>query len=266
MGAGVVTTRPVRDDPPWSARQARRALMARIPGPWYAADKRPQRAHDNACRATLLTANNDKTTANAKAAVTKLRQILKGSASDAAPASLRVADVIDRYLKLSQPKYSERAFEERVRYLQLFAESHGWRRVNDRDCLPIHIEEWVAAHPEWSSDWTKAHIVSIVMRPFNWATKKRIIGCNPFRGAEQAAGEPRRPLTDEEFQLLLRNATVRRKRMRPRKLYPSDIKKRQHPSSGARFRQVLICLRFTGMRPGELARLEWDDIDLANQV
>lgn len=37
---------------------------------------------------------------------------------------------------------------------------------------------------------------------------------------------------------------------------------RQRPSAGARFRQLLIFLRYTGARPGEASRLEWTDIDL----
>jgi hypothetical protein len=83
----------------------------------------------------------------------------------------------------------------------------------------VHIEEWIAAaHPEWRSDWTKAQILQIVMRPFNWAVKKRVIPSNPFRGVEQAKGEPRRPLTDAEFQSLLRASFARGKRRRPERL------------------------------------------------
>src|SRR5205807_1441282 len=108
----------------------------------------------------------------------------------------------DRYLSLHRQKYSERAFEERRRYLQQFAEAHGFRWVNDRDCLPVHVEEWLAAHPEWKSDWTTSQITSIVMRPFNWAAKKRLIPANPFRGVEKPQGQPRRPVTDAEFQKL----------------------------------------------------------------
>jgi integrase len=145
--------------------------------------------------------------------------------------------------------------------------------VNDRDCLPVHVEEWIAEHPAWASDWTKAQIVSIVMRPFNWAAKKRLIPANPFRGVEKTQGEPRRPMTDAEFAAILRHATVWKKRRRNndryasgRKVCPSDRKKRVRPSAAARFRQVLIFLRFTGCRPGEAARLEWHDIDLAGRV
>src|SRR5262249_41367258 len=80
---------------------------------------------------------------------------------------------------------------------------------------------------------------------------------NPFRGVEKIQGQPRRPLTDAEFQSLLRHASVWKKRRRNngryasgRKVCPSDRKRRQRPSRAARFRQVLVFLRFTGCRPG----------------
>src|SRR6266446_2958852 len=130
--------------------------MARISRPWYDAEKRCYRAYVKGQRVELL--KGEPTDANAKLAAKQLKQVLKGSKHDQAAGSLRVADVIERYLKLHQQKYSTRAFEERRRYLQLFAEAHGFRKVNDRDCLPTHVEEWLAARPRWKSEWTKAHI------------------------------------------------------------------------------------------------------------
>src|SRR5262249_16897795 len=154
----------------------------------------------------------DENPANQKLAEKRLRQIISSSKNDQAASSLHVADVIERYLKLYQSKYSERAFGERRRYLQLFAEAHAFRKLNNLDWLPIRGEEWIAELPKWQSDWTKAQIISIIMRPFNWAAKKRLIPANPFRGVEKVQGQPRRPLTDDEFQKLLRHVTVWKKR------------------------------------------------------
>src|SRR5262245_2882755 len=241
--------------------------MARTARPWYFTEKKAYAATVKGKRVILL--KGEESDVSFRAAQKRLKQILKGTANDVSPAALRVADVIERYLKLSRPEYSERAFEERRRYLQLFAEAHGFRKVNDRDCLPVHVQEWLAEHPGWRSDWTKAQVVAIVMRPFNWAAENRLIPANPFRGVTRAEGEPRRPLTDAEFQKVLRHATVWKKRKPAagrypsgRKVCPSDRRRRQRPSPAARFRQVLIFLRFTGCRPGEATRLRWDDVDL----
>jgi integrase len=240
--------------------------MARTPRPWYFTEKKAYAATVKGRRVVLL--KGDQNPTNAKLAAKNLRQVLRGIRDDPVAGELRVADVIERYLKLHQSQYTAEAFALRQHYLQLFAEAHGWRKVNDRDCLPVHVEEWIAEHPTWKSDWTKGHIVAIILRPFNWAAKKRIIPANPFRGVEKSQGQPRRPLTDAEFQKLLRHASVWTKRRGAirypsgRKVCPSDRKKRVRPSAAARFRQVLVCLRFTGMRPIEVRNLEWSDVDL----
>jgi hypothetical protein len=193
--------------------------MARQPRPWYSAKKKAFFAYVKRRKVRLV--SGERSPEIETVAAKNLRQILKGTRNDSPSGRLHVAEVIDRYLTFSQPKYSERAFEERRRYLQLFAEEHGFRPVNDRDCLPVHVEEWLAAHPEWRSDWTKVHVLRIVLRPFNWAVKKRLIPSNPFRGVEQAKGEPRRPLTDAEFQSLLRASDAGRRRFRPTAASPS---------------------------------------------
>src|SRR5262249_2503885 len=65
---------------------------------------------------------------------------------------------------------------------------------------------------------------------------------------------------------LLRATSVWVKRRRCRKPRPSDRKRRLRPTPGARFRQLLVFLRFTGARPCEASRLEWHNIDLDQAV
>jgi integrase len=239
--------------------------MARTAKPWYFQQKSAYYAHIRGRKLRLVA--GPECPANEKLARKKLKELLRST--DPEPARPRVADIIDRYLTLHKSQYSTHAYAERFRILQLFAEDHGRRKVNDRDCLPVHVEEWIAAHTDWKSDWTIAQVVNIVLRPFNWAAKKRIIASNPFRGVEKAQGEPLRPMTDAEFQKILRNATVWTKRKPAvgrypsgRKVCPSDRKRRQRPSPAGRFKQILVFLRYTGCRPAEARNLEWTDIDL----
>jgi integrase len=223
-------------------------------------------AHVAGKKVRLVKGEEDKATRDE--ARKQLRELLAFRKKNQTPESRThtVASVIELYLQLNGQKYSSEALAQRRYYLQLFAEAHGWRAVTDRSCLPIHVEQWLADHPAWKSDWTKAQIVSIVQRPFNWAVKKRLIPSNPFRGVDQCAREPRRPLTDQEFQTLLRATSVWPKRGRYPMPHPSDVKRRQRPSSGARFRQLLVFLRFTGARPIEACLLRWADIDIAQAV
>jgi integrase len=140
----------------------------------------------------------------------------------------------------------------------LFAEAHGFRLV--KECLPIHLTQWLDGKTAWVSDWTRATVIKIVQRAFNWAARQRLISANPFFGVTQRPGEPRRPMTDDEFRKVIR-ATIRRlpaghKRRNPRK----------RPTAGTRFRNVLFFLRYTGARPSELVALTWDAVDFENGV
>jgi len=60
-------------------------------------------------------------------------------------------------------------------------------------------------------------------------------------------GLPRREMTEEEFRKILRTTTG---------YY------RTRPTPGARFRQILFFLWFTGCRPKEASCLRWEEIDL----
>jgi integrase len=192
--------------------------------------------------------------ATRKRAMARLGELLRLKELNADPDSgkLTVAAVIDLYLEFAKAKYAERSLYERRLILQAFAETHGWRKVNDKDCLPFHLTSFVGTNPNWKSDWTKAQVVAVVSRPFNWATKQRLITANPFRGVSQRTGNPRRPMTDDEFTRLLASAEGR--------------KTKQHPTPGERFVELVRFLRITGARTAEASQLRWPDIDLEGAV
>jgi integrase len=192
--------------------------------------------------------------ANKAEAAKKLRELLRLRDLNPTPDSgaLTVAAVIDLYLSHAKGKLADRSLYERKKLLQLFAEAHGFRRVNDQDCLPFHLTSWLDAHPEWASDWTKAHAVAVVHRPFNWAARQRLIAANPFRGVSHRTGLPRRPMTDAEFEALLKAADGRTRAAERfpsgRKVCPSDRNGGKGPSAADRFRELLHFLRLTGVR------------------
>jgi hypothetical protein len=74
--------------------------------------------------------------------------------------------------------------------------------------LPIHLTQWLDGKKDWVSAWTRATVIKIIQRAFNWASRQRLISSNPFFGVTQRPGDPRRPMTDEEFHKVIR-ATVR---------------------------------------------------------
>src|SRR5262249_12854634 len=110
------------------------------------------------------------------------------------------------------------------------------------DCTPLDLRQFIAAHPEWSSPWTRLSVTVSVKRAFNWACQMRMIHEYPFHGYRtNEERPPMAPMPDGDFRLILR---------------------RSRPS----FRRLVIFLRFTGCRPGEAAALEWSDIDWTRAV
>jgi integrase len=240
--------------------------MARTARPWYLRQTGWWMAYLDGKKEKLI--KGPKNPEHKLLAAKKLREVLHLRDLNPVPESEchTVASIIDLYLSLHRKSYCASSLTGRSHLLQDFAETHGWRAVNDKDCLPFHLTSWLDSHNGWESDWTKAHAVAVVHRPFNWAVKQRLIAANPFRGVTHAEGEPRRPLTDEEFQGLLRATSTWVKRKRYQHPRNSDVKRRHRPSAGARFRELLVFLRFTGARPCEASCLEWEHIDLENAL
>lgn len=197
--------------------------------------------------------------ANKSAAVKRWHELMAECARNPSIESddQTVASVIDLYLNHISKSRAPRTYDECRRYLQRFAECHGFRNV--RDCRPIHLTTWLDSHPEWVSDWTLRSVVGVIHRPFNWAVRQRLIMVNPFLGVRHQPGQPRRPMTDDEFRQLVRATATRRSSSgKPRH--------RNRLTPGRRFRQVLFFLRYTGTRPSEMSKLTWDEVDLERQV
>jgi len=182
--------------------------------------------------------------ANKRAAWDRLEELLDQAAVNApAEKPQTVASVIETYLSLAPGLIAASTLEMRQPHLQSFSDAHGWRTVTA--ATPLHVQEWLNEHPGWG-DWTKNGAVRTIQAVFNWATRNKLIATNPFLGASHRAGLPRRDMTPEEF-----NAILRATRSHGRK----------RPTPAHRFRKVLIFLYLTGCRPGEAAKLRWEHIN-----
>lgn len=157
-----------------------------------------------------------------------------------AKAMKTVREVTDRFLVHARRRCSARQVTELERYLYRFCSEFGSHRVCD--CKPYHLSGWIDANENWQSDWTCHGISYKVKRCFNWAVEQELIDRNPFATITYPRGLPRRPITDAEFQALLR------------------------ATKDARQRRVLFFLRFSGSRPGEMANLEKEHLHFGRGV
>lgn len=219
--------------------------MARSAKPWFCKRTGWWKVYANRKKVPL--AKGRPNLKAAKDALLKMQALPRFNRSPDSP-DQTVLSVIERYMEVKLPSFSEEGKKLRTMYLQSFAELHGWRRVEDS--RPDHLEEWLNKHPEWASDWTIRDAAAAVKAVFNWA-KPKLVKENPFESVKRSRGLHRRDMTPSEFQAILRTTVSRYK---------------TRPTPGGRFRQVLFFLWRTGCRPKEAAELTWADVKLDQGV
>lgn len=162
-------------------------------------------------------------------------------------AQTTVAELVDAYLSYSRSRLAKATFEMRERYILDFKECCGDLTI--AECKPLHLIKWLDSKTTWQNDWTKNAVIKHIRTMFNWGIDiAEVCERNPFRKVSHPRGMPRRDITQEEFQAMLRGTEGRRAKYRP--------------SPGARMRQVLIFMYFTGCRPIEMCTLQWCHVDL----
>jgi integrase len=146
-----------------------------------------------------------------------------------------VHDVIKMYLAQAKRDLAARSYETVSCILHHFDKSCG--RLKIGKCRPFDVQCWLNEHPEYRSEWYIRCVVATIKRSFNWALEMELVSRNPFaKLRRRGQTQRRRPMTDEEFQTLLRG-------------------------SDPKFRRFSIFLKFTGARPGEAASMRWADVD-----
>jgi integrase len=142
--------------------------------------------------------------------------------------------IIQAYLREAHNDMGPEALAFCRLYLGRLAKDLGHLPVSQ--LTPLHLKEWMALQIGWKSANTRHGVNSRVQRCLNWAVNMRQIRENPFRGTSFPQGDPQDEMTEEEYQALWNVAD-------------------------ARFRRMLLFLRYTGCRPGEMRNVKWTDID-----
>jgi integrase len=143
-------------------------------------------------------------------------------------------EIVRLYLETGASNLRKDTLEKTTMVLDDFNRSMGDKHLEE---LKGHdLLRWLQAHREWNSDWTRKRALGIAKRPFNWATDVGLIKGSPFGRISWQDGERGQPMSEENFRRLLRR-------------------------SSPAFRRVLLFLRFSGCRPGEMLQLTWGHYD-----
>lgn len=150
-----------------------------------------------------------------------------------------VAEVIDRFLDHSAANHVPTTFDNYKFYITPFAEAHG--RLLAHELKPLHATGWMDRRKMKKGG--RRAFVTALKRAFAWADEQGLIADTPLRKLKKPKGGRRnRTLSLEEREQIM--AAIR----------------------DDRFRDFVFALQETGCRPGEIAAVTADDINLEEGV
>jgi integrase len=164
---------------------------------------------------------------------------------------LSVVELAALFLDTVKVEKAQDTYAVYQRWLTEFAKLHGGKQARLITRLEAQQFKNDLARRTWVRNKQPArpykpktvnHALIALKRCWNWGIESEILPPkNPFSKIPLLHTEGRqRVMTDEEFQALLRHST------------------------DSRFRQILIALRYTSARPGEVRNLTWAQVDWVN--
>jgi integrase len=171
----------------------------------------------------LLSLRTDKP----RIAEARYRELLKEPQKARDGSKWTVKDCLDFYLAYSELDHEPHTLKQRRNHFRRFLAERPvghlpWKRLTADD-----VEKWARSHPDWSIS-TKRAVYSQLLAAFNHCKNRNKISENPLHG-------------------LVRPPIVRRKAV----LSPRDQQTLIENATDG-LREILIVLRETGARPGEL--------------
>lgn len=152
-----------------------------------------------------------------------------------------VSDVVALYLRHAElhATHSPDHGKQVCRLLGLFCKEFGSTGVHS--LRAHHLVDWVAAHAEWSTAWTRRNNAAVVKAAFQWAADQERIHKNPFARVRLPSGDRAPAVTD-------------------------DLLAKVFAASNKSLERLLRFLRLTGCRVSEACAAEWSDMDLGRGV
>jgi integrase len=151
-------------------------------------------------------------------------------------ADATTAALCEAFLVWSHRENSATTYEFYRSFLQTFVDLHGAVRV--RDLKPYHVTRWFEARPRWNPS-TRRCAVTALKRALNWAVKEGYLSTNPLREVVKPPVQHRDKVVSDEEHKAITEAV--------------------HDKA---FQEFLFAMRSTGARPGEVASVTAQQVNL----
>lgn len=151
---------------------------------------------------------------------------------------LTLGKLWDRYLKVVSKDLAPKTIGWYIEKVVPFIEHLG-REMPVESLRPFHLQDWIAAHPQWNRG-TARNVIQAIKRVFNWAEKNQMVPSSPLHGVKKP------PAT--------RRTTV---------VEPEDYREVIENIRSDDFRDVVQMCYLTGVRPQELKLMRVEHYDAA---
>jgi integrase len=149
---------------------------------------------------------------------------------------LTLGQLWDRYLKVVSKELAPKTIGWYQEKVPPFLEHLG-REMPVEAIKPLHVQDWIAAHPQWNRG-TARNVIQAIKRVFNWAAKNELIPTSPLQGLKKPAATRRtRVVKEHEYEEVL-----------------------EHIRSGP-FKDVVMMSYLIGLRPQELKMIRAEHYD-----
>ncbi len=155
------------------------------------------------------------------------------------PRNPLIATLVGEYLELGLDHACPGHRQRVACVITAFGREFGAWKV--KDLKPLDYKRWMAQQVTWRANHTKSNSTKTIKALFNFAVANDRIDKNPLAHVSYTALETRRVMRDDEFRALLRR-------------------------TDGTFKRVLLFLRLTGCRPGELCAARWKHYDRERHI
>jgi len=164
-----------------------------------------------------------------------------------------LAPHIEQYLRVKRAMGCKFANEDRqLRLLDRFLDAQGIARIEaiDAQCLQAFLASRQRTNPR-----SYNNLLSHVRRLFDWIVSQQLLPASPVQARAQ-------PQTARRLPFLFSPATIRQLLALSKALQDNP----RAPLRGATYEMIFALLAALGLRVGEVARLQWGDVDLEREV
>ncbi len=205
------------------------------PEPWF-------RTERNGYFVTIDSVQHNLHTADKAEAFRLWHQLMARAPEPPESPQVTVVVLLALFLEWVEKQKTPATYAWRSNYLQSFVKflNGTYRGLRVADFKPFHVTRWLDQQSKWGVSSRRAAIAT-VKRAFNWAVEEGYLDHSPIASLRKPKS-PRREtiLSDEQRQLILNEA------------------------SDEPFRDVVMLIQETGVRPQEVRTVEARHVDLQN--